>query len=136
MKNKNTSDNTKIINRPLIMVVTNLDKYLDIIPSPNSASVKSVAVKGVTLLLNIIPLVTPNPIQIVVIKVNKNLLLLNNNTIDKVDKIINELYKNTNGEPKIYPNVLIRLLLLKNSIIKLIINGANKNFKMIDSIAL
>ena len=52
------------------MVVTNLDKYLDIIPSPNSASVKSVAVKGVTLLLNIIPLVTPNPIQIVVIKVN------------------------------------------------------------------
>ena len=120
------------------MVVTNLDKYLDIIPSPNSASVKSVAVKGVTLLLNIIPLVTPNPIQIVVIKVNKNLLLLNNNTIDKfdsyasrnlIDKIINELYKNTNGEPKIYPNVLIRLLLLKNSIIKLIINGANKNFK-------
>ena len=48
---------------------------------------------------------------------------------EKVDKIINELYKNTNGEPKIYPNVLIRLLLLKNSIIKLIINGANKNFK-------
>ena len=75
------------------MVVTNLDKYLDIIPSPNSASVKSVAVKGVTLLLNIIPLVTPNPIQIVVIKVNKNLLLLNNNTIDKVDKIINEFEK-------------------------------------------
>ena len=129
MKNKITIPITNTIKKPLIKLVMKGDKYLEIIPSPNSARVKSVAVNGVTLLLNIIPFVTPKPIQIVVINVKKKVLLLNNSTIDKVDKIINELYKNTNGEPKIYPKVSSRFLLLQSSIIKLIINGANKNFK-------
>ena len=59
----------------------------------------------------------------------KNVLLLNNNTIDSVANIINELYKNTSGDPNIYLKVSLRFLLLQSSIIKLIINGANKNFK-------
>ena len=65
---------TTAIKKPAIRLVTVADKYLDIIPKPKSASVKSVAVKGVTLLLSMIPLVIPNPIHIVLIKVKKKVL--------------------------------------------------------------